>query len=211
MLSSDVTDILAFFGLSLDRWRQGFGTREDAYDWLLSARFLDPLRLHDPPRGAAGRRERTMYHGFFEYAHARLASSAVPPAPVMADRDAAKKEARKRALEEALVYFGRAEEFSASTARNRRERARREVFTSAMVRAWTGLATTDWRVMKRLMDAVRSELGGEDAMLDLEEREIKDAVLRLRPSVEHEVEEEWERVCKAREVESGKTAAELAT
>lgn len=199
LLSSDFTTIAPFFGLSFDRWRQGFATREAVYDWVLSSRFTNVLRLQDPARGANQRRDRTMYHAFFDYARTRAASPLPQPPSAADDGAATSKEARTCALADALVHFGCADEFAAITARRWRERARREVFTSAMVRAWTGLASNDWRAIKRLMDLVRAELGGEDAMLDLQQDEIKDTVVRLRSRAQREVTEEWEQVSRARE------------
>lgn len=198
VLSSDFSSIVPFFGLSMERWQQGFQTRVDVYDWVLSSRFSHPLSTSKVPRRPSNqRRDRHMYHQFFDYADQRDRSSSPSTFNPFAS-----EESRAQILADALAHFNRADEFASITAQRRLERLRRTVFTSAMVREWTGIASDQWRVMRRLMDLVRGELGGEDGMLLLESSAIKDAVLKLRGRAEQEVREEWERIRGQRSAQS---------
>jgi hypothetical protein len=150
----------------------------------------------------AARREREMYSAFFEYARARVATGGGPgPGADSANvGEAAPRFDRASVLREALSYFGCADAFDALTAANAHAHALRTVFTSADVRAWTGLrASEDWRVVKALMDAVRRELGGEEGMLRVGTEAVRECVVRLRPGVEKELRDEWERICRERE------------
>jgi hypothetical protein len=121
-----------------------------------------------------------MFLDFFPYAaeHSSQLSSQAGASPVN----------KAVALAEALEHFGCKAEFERRTRAKQREKALSVVFTSTQVREWTGLQQgPDWRLIKRLMDATRSELGGEEGMLELERDVIRDTVLRLHPQIEKEL------------------------
>ncbi|KAI5121076.1 hypothetical protein M0805_008589 [Coniferiporia weirii] len=72
-LSESLREILAFLGLSLDTWEQGFATREEIFAWVTSSRLFVPRRLtvaYPAQEKRAARQQRAMYDAFLRYSHA---------------------------------------------------------------------------------------------------------------------------------------------
>ncbi|KAI0283986.1 hypothetical protein BGY98DRAFT_639697 [Russula aff. rugulosa BPL654] len=76
LLSTSIPDILPFFGLSLERWRAGFETQQDAFEWVTSSRFYVPGQVSDKTSRVKARVNRGMYQAFLQWSEARVSPAA---------------------------------------------------------------------------------------------------------------------------------------
>jgi hypothetical protein len=198
--------ILPFFGLTYSRWEEGFTTKQDLSDWIMSSHFFDPRTIHDPSSGANSRKDRSFYHDFIAYATSIAQSAQNLPPP----------HDRKAIREEAIDHFGKRAEWESVCAEYRAERIRldvarqaKELLSAAKVIAWTGTDKANWRMLKNVIRMVRAEFGGEEKMVSVTEEEVKAAVMRVMPEAEAQTTKEWEEWMEAKEME--KAASKMAT
>ena len=172
-LSSSFEFILAFFGLSMERWKAGFKTEVDAFEWVTTSRFFHPKKLQGKEnrskRSEKGKRQ--MYNNFTTWVQGQSFNDKVLDSTP------------EITVQEALDYFGKREEYDVTM--NEYDKleilhaARRRVkatFNSALITEWTGLRGFD---VKKVMDKVRERTGGEEAMDGMSMEEVEDLVKRL--------------------------------
>jgi hypothetical protein len=169
---------LPFFQLSLDTWEKGFKTKLQVFEWVASSRFFDHRNFQTKGEGIKKvKRERTMYAEFVEWVENQRERWE-------ADGEVEDGTARKeKAVEEALVYFNKKEEFE-ELARSRLNRTRmKEGFNGHKVNEWAGMAS-NWMEVKRIMDGVRMKIGGDEGIAkflkDSGEEELKKVVLEVK-------------------------------
>jgi len=160
----------------MDDWKAGFNTKQEVFKWAESTRFFDPRRFKTEGLGATKvKLDRKMYAEFVQWAKAKGQEQAT--------LQEAEEEEKKKARDEALVYFNKKEEFEA-LARERSARVRlKDVFNGSNVRNWTGLGE-HWKGVKMIMDRVRQQAGGDEGVLRILDREgeegVKEAVFKVR-------------------------------
>lgn len=172
-LSASFDRILAFFGLSLDRWSAGLSTREEAFEWVATSRFYSPVRIHERQLRAKRRVDREMYQAFIQWNEVR------------ANRDITHQEQAEPlsdVAEEALVYFEKKEEFSRLVKENQRRVRLKQTWNGNVVGGWTGWCGHG---VARVMKYVREKLG-EDRILEMEESELRAAVMEAKEIVQRE-------------------------
>ncbi|ETW81566.1 hypothetical protein HETIRDRAFT_316994 [Heterobasidion irregulare TC 32-1] len=172
-LSASFDRILMFLGLSLDRWSAGLSTREEAFEWVATSRFYSPVRIRERQLRAKRRVDREMYQAFIQWNEAR------------ANRDITHQEQAEPlsdVADEALVYFEKKEEFSRLVKENQRRVRLKQTWNGNVVGGWTG-----WygHGVARVMEYVREKLG-EDRILEMEESELRAAVMEAKEIVQRE-------------------------
>jgi hypothetical protein len=154
---------MAFFGLSMTRWREGFSTHKEVFEWVATSRFFCTgtcFARIDKQREGRERRikdDRKMYWSFLEWAGERERENGRTPGEVFDERTF---------HNEALVHFNRKAEFDAMVHSKAIKQTAKAGFNGTKVGEWTGL-TGRWREVKRIMDAVRKRLGGEEGVAKL--------------------------------------------
>ncbi|KAH7928388.1 hypothetical protein BV22DRAFT_1082931, partial [Leucogyrophana mollusca] len=168
-LTSSPSEIFEFLGLSMDTWKQGFTTQEAAFEFAATSRFFDPQRLHKPKTASKQKTavSRSMYRDFLVWAQGAPAERAVAPT--------------HNAVEEALVHFGRKDEWDARARERYEKNWLKENFNGKLVAEWTGLG---WKGVKTVMDAVRANAGGEQLLVGRELYEVKRLVNETKDALE---------------------------
>ena len=154
-------DILAFFGLSMDRWMQGFATRDDIFAWLATSPFIHVLAArYRSPEYEASRKdrpatnERPMRVNFVNY----LLTHALPDAPGPDEPEAALFAVQgnvEEKVQAALRFFGKAEEHAALLYAGRAQKHAKELLNGTNVNAWTGVCG---KPIRFVMDEVKERL-----------------------------------------------------
>src|SRR6266403_2644198 len=80
-LSTSMSDVMSFFGLSMERWKAGFATQHQAFEWIASSRFFVPGQISDPASRAKSRSDRSMYQAYFHWKDARAKAAAEKDCP----------------------------------------------------------------------------------------------------------------------------------
>ncbi|CAK3837508.1 Hypothetical predicted protein [Lecanosticta acicola] len=120
LLSSDPGKIMAFFGLSAERYWEGFQSMEDFYKWLAECRFISPEIIQikrDDHNERQKERKRTVYSRFLrEWLPARLETDSETTKDVtpQSEHDAEPDFTSKRAelCKEAAEIFAKTEEYA---------------------------------------------------------------------------------------------------
>ncbi|KAF9220951.1 hypothetical protein BS17DRAFT_292538 [Gyrodon lividus] len=169
-LTSSPRVIFDFMGLSMDRWMKGFDTVEDTFKFAATSRFFDPRRLHVPSMRTFHKfvDGRNMYHDFLTWAQDKTPAEYTP-------------KPYQDAVEEALVVFGKKAEWDAAAHERHARMWLKNNFNGKLVAEWTGLG---WRGVKAVMDDVRSSVGGERALLEMDIEKVKGLVLMSQRSLE---------------------------
>ena len=148
-------DVLSFFELSMDRWKQGFATEDDIFAWLATSPFAHPLaaRYRSPEYQAAAAAkervcERPMRKHFAQYLCAY--GVAAPASSLFAQEGRTEEK-----VAAALVFFGKAEEHATLVYISRAQKHSKELLNGTNVMAWTGLAGMPVRAV---MDEVKDRL-----------------------------------------------------
>jgi hypothetical protein len=166
---------MPFFGLSLDTWEQGFTTKLQVFEWVVTSRFFDPTYFKTKGEGIRKvKHDRKMYAEFAFWVESRAEGTA---------RESTPRKEKTEIVAEALVYFNKKEEFE-ELARSRLNRARmKEGFNGCKVNEWAGMGS-HWRGVKLIMDRVRMRLGGDEEVTKLlkerGEEELKELVLEVK-------------------------------
>lgn len=151
VLSSSLPRILNFFGLSFDRWRQGFASEEDIFSWLSSSRFFNPAKLlRSEAANASGRKAREarpMYQRFLDRVRQRKAPQNPPTSASVSL--------------EAIDFFGRRNLYDAVMHIAAVKGHVSSIFSGTLIRDWTGINGVPVRF---IMDEMKRRLGGEDEL-----------------------------------------------
>ena len=218
-------DILAFFGLSMDRWMQGFATRDDIFAWLATSPFIHVLAArYRSPEYEASRKdrpaanERPMRVNFVNY----LLTHALPDAPGPDQPEAALYAVQgnvEEKVQAALRFFGKAEEHAALLYAGRAQKHAKELLNGTNVNAWTGVCG---KPIRFVMDEVKERLSRlpeaepesaaaatapgveawQRALLHMEEEELQKLVVTVKDELEKDgrLEFDW-RAAKAAKLE----------
>ncbi|KAH9997866.1 hypothetical protein BJV77DRAFT_1148089 [Russula vinacea] len=119
LLSSSIVDIFPFFGLSMERWKAGFGSQQEAFEWVTSSRFYVSGRISDRTSRAKS-----------------LANRGIQPQETgeTEDREAIKESVRG----EALAFFGKREEHDALVQANEKRVRLKAIWNGRKVGEWIG-------------------------------------------------------------------------
>ncbi|KAJ7158906.1 hypothetical protein C8R46DRAFT_1110730 [Mycena filopes] len=182
-LSESMDDIMQYMGLSMERWKAGFRTKQDVFEWVGTSSFFDPLHFQSKGPGFKKvKPERKMYAQFVQWVteqQTHLDAASVASTSPMSNEER---------IQHALEYFGKKAEFDALN-REEAEKARlKELkdagFNGVKVREWVGLAEHQWQDVKMIMDEVRGRVGGDPGILKiLDERgqeAMKEYVLQAK-------------------------------
>lgn len=140
-----MSDVLDFLGLSMERWRRGFASEEEIFNWVVSSPFAIALaeRLkakddNDAQPSAKDRGEgRTMRQNFIAFLQ-----SYEFPEEEQGDAESslfATRGNREEKLEAALKYFGKDEEYAAILRAARATVRAKAVLNGKNVQEWTGI------------------------------------------------------------------------
>lgn len=163
----------------MDRWKQGFATKQEVFEWAGTCRLFRPDRFKTQGPGIMKvKEERKMYFQFTQWAKQQGGD-------VGGERDLSEAE-KKRVIDEALDYFHKKEEFEA-LAQARAARVRLKVgFDGKKVNQWCDLGDY-WKGVKLVMDGVRKKCGGDEGVLGIIDSEGEDGVKRLVLQVRDEL------------------------
>jgi len=186
-LSSSIPEIFLFFGLSIERWRAGFATQHEAFEWIASSRFYVPGQVSDRTSRPKSRANRSMYQAFLQWGDAR-ASSAVEIDGLPQEAGGAEdKEAILESVRgEALAFFGKREEHDALVQANERRLRLKAIWNGRKVGEWTG---GSGRMIGKVMNLLRQTIG-EEKIGQMTEEELKQHVLQAKETVELQFTEE---------------------
>ncbi|KAJ7650406.1 hypothetical protein FB45DRAFT_986465 [Roridomyces roridus] len=186
-LSESMDDIVKYMGLSMERWKAGFETKAEIFQWVATSSLFDPMRFRSEGQGITKvNPERKMYAEFVQWVNEQKEHH--DTSCRVLDKD--------EQVQHALKYFGRKEEFD-RLAKEDADRVRlKAAFNGTKVREWTGLTGPQWMELKSIMDRVRQIVGGEPGILDLLEESGEDGLkaLVLRTKEELELEQVTEKL-----------------
>jgi len=185
VLSSSIPDIFPFFGLSVERWREGFATQHEAFEWVASSTFYVHGRLSDRTARAKTRTNRGMYHAFFQWSEARASPAAGDESQSQDVQEAEKEAVIESVRAEALTFFGKQEEHDALARANQRRLRLKAMWNGRKVGEWTG---GNSRIIGRVMDLMRKTIG-EEKISRMTEEELEQHVLQAKEAVELQLEE----------------------
>ncbi|KAF9533105.1 hypothetical protein CPB83DRAFT_845833 [Crepidotus variabilis] len=187
LLSTEFDDILKFLGLSKEVFDRGFNTKRQVFEWAASCKYYDPVRFKTSGQGIRKvKMDRRMYYEFVEWVRqGRGESDLSEDEDESADQLLLDVKANK-AREEALLYFGKKEEYDAVVRERDGRKRLKEVFTGSVVRDWTKLGG-NWKAIKLIVDEVRQRLGGEEGVLAFWEKsgidKLREYVLEVQASL----------------------------
>jgi len=171
----------------MGRWRAGFATQHEAFEWVASSRFYVPGKITDRSSRAKSRATRGMYQAFLRWSDARASTAAENDGQPQVMREPVDKEAIIESVnEEALVFFGKREEHNALVQSNERRLRLKAMWNGRKVGEWTGGGGT---VVGRVMKLLRQTIG-EEKISQMTEEELKQHVLQAKETVELQLAEE---------------------
>ncbi|KAJ7773064.1 hypothetical protein B0H16DRAFT_1511127 [Mycena metata] len=181
-LSVSMDEIMQYMGLSMERWKAGFRTKQEVFEWVATSPLFDPVRFQAEGQGFKKvKPERKMYAQFVQWVREQqkhLVESGSAEGALRHTMD------QEEQVQHALKYFGKKEEFDALNREDAEKARLREGFNGTKVRAWTELTGGQWKELKLIMDEVRGRVGGEPGILKiLDERGeegIKEYVLQAK-------------------------------
>lgn len=132
----------------------------EIFSWVQTSRFFVPSRMTSTPKEVGKRKTRNMYQSFFAH------SLTLAEAGVLVDRPALDPAA---VVQEALVFFGKKEEYDAIVKEKEIRTAFRTKFTGNHVMKWTGLYGF---AVRDVLRGVRERMGNE-GILSATEEEIE--------------------------------------
>lgn len=116
MLSTDPDETLEFFGLSVERYKAGFRTVDDIFQWMSDCRLISRYSLkrqrHVPVTREEKKLTRAMFNTFFaEWLPAHLdgreAATSPSKSTIEETLGPSLSQLRQKYLEEALIFFGK--------------------------------------------------------------------------------------------------------
>jgi hypothetical protein len=188
LLSSSIPDILPFFGLSLERWKAGFETQQDAFEWVTSSRFYLPGQISDKASRAKSRADRGMYQTFLQWCEARVSPAAGYDDQPQEEQETKDKEAMRESVRnDALAFFGKREEHDALVQANERRVRLKAIWNGRKVGEWVGVG--NHRMVGKVMAVMRRTIG-EEKIGQMTEDELKQHVLQASEAIELQLAEE---------------------
>jgi hypothetical protein len=184
--------IMQYMGLSMERWKAGFATKRQVFEWVGESPFFDPTRFRSEGQGFKKvKPERKMYAQFVEWAQGQKERVRDSDPTARGGMD------KQERIQHALVYFHKKAEFDALARETADKALVKEGFNGVKVRLWTGLAVHQWKELKLIMDQVRGWVGGEQGIVKTlgEEGEegLEKLVLRAKNELKIVVEEPHEK------------------
>ncbi|KAI0785256.1 hypothetical protein C8Q75DRAFT_686109, partial [Abortiporus biennis] len=163
-LSKDFPDILSFLGLSLDRWKQGFATQSDVFQWVASSPYFDPRLLSRADTANNARRKardaRPMYQNFLKYVRSIAGTSNNGDTQVhdpSSVKEKGKHRERKQAImSNVLTRYGKRALYDALLRVASIKQHVKDVYTGRLVTEWTGVQGTP---VRWIMNEVERRLG----------------------------------------------------
>ena len=187
-LSFSIPDILPFFGLSLERWKAGFETQQDAFEWVASSCFYIPGQLSDKTSRTKARANRGMYQAFLQWNDARTSPRAANDGQPQEKQGMEDKEAiRESVRKDALAFFGKREEHDALVQANERRVHLKAIWNGRKVGEWVGVEKQ--RMVGRVMATMRQTIG-EEKISQMTEEELKQHVLQASEAIELQLVED---------------------
>ena len=191
-------DILAFFGLSMRRWEQGFASQEDIFRWIATSPFVLPLvkRYRSPNYRASTKEARPMRIDFIRF----LGNPAFEPSVTDPSSVFAGSASHETKLETALKHFGKDKEHATLVYIGRAQRRAREVLNGRTVQQWTGVQGMPVRF---IMDEVKDRLSDtslctdeappstdvptwQRALMPMSEEEVRALVVEVKTQLEQD-------------------------
>lgn len=144
----------------------------------MTSRLFDPRKVL-PIFGTKqkAKDDRTMFYAFPEYVRSHITHDKATTPSVSA------------AQKEALLYFSKNDEFDAIVHEKQLARRTKEIFSGHIVMEWTEVPY--WGVIKKIMDEVRSRIGGEDwreIMVGMSQDQIKSLTIEVKEVILREEE-----------------------
>ncbi|KAI0822245.1 hypothetical protein BC628DRAFT_1327609 [Trametes gibbosa] len=162
-LSSSMVDILAFLGLSMERWQRGFTTQEEVIRWVASSPFATAFsaRLKSgeskqllPKEKGEGRAMRQKFISFLKTHEIDVPTDSIFALP----RD------REEKMHAALRYFGKDKEYASILEIERANERAKTILNGINVQDWTGVTGMPVRFV---LDEVKVRLSARWAERDL--------------------------------------------
>lgn len=187
-LSTSMPDILSFFELSMERWKAGFATQHEAFEWIASSRFYVPGQISIPTSRAKSRSTRSMYQAYFQWNDARAKATAENDDSLSPQKQESndRETAMQTVGQGALVFFGKREEYDALVEENEQRLRVKAMWNGRKVGEWTGW---NGRLIGRLMNFMRQTVG-EQKIGQMTEEELEQQVLRAKDIIEAQLVEE---------------------
>ncbi|KAF8478163.1 hypothetical protein DFH94DRAFT_82836 [Russula ochroleuca] len=198
LLSTSIPDTFPFFGLSMERWKAGFETQQEAFEWVTSSRFYVFGQISDKASRVKSRANRGMYQAFLQWSDSRVIPAAANEGqPQEKEETEDSREAVKESVRgEALAFFGKREDHDALVQANEKRVRLKAIWNGRKVGEWIG----GNRLVGRVMALMRQTMG-EEKIGQMTEEELKQHVLQANETVELQVAEERQAREEAEEAE----------
>lgn len=169
-LSESFSDILDFFGLSMNDWKIGFTTKQAVFEWVASSRLYDPRRVKEPSDSGREKtlRDREMYQAYIEYTRNLLHSGSC-------DSNRSSLQASE-VVREAIGFFNKELEYNNIVSANRRRIALKNAFSGRHVMEWTGASGI---CVRDIMNCVRAKLS-EDDIIQMDEETLRSVTMQAK-------------------------------
>ncbi|KAL6302787.1 hypothetical protein BKA93DRAFT_736030 [Sparassis latifolia] len=189
-ICNTLSPILAYFGLSMDRWAIGFSSQLEIFDWLATSTLFDPCAIvnHHEKLSTVdnskerGRKARAMFQNFVLYARERAESESTPTS----ESDHLHEQELTQAA--VLRHFGRYAAYAAILHADKIRRQVDEVFSGSLVQEWTGVRSVP---VRWVMDGVRERLTARYTKQHLDDNRGQDDIGNL--DLNRELQDERER------------------
>lgn len=165
-------------------WKAGFKTKRDVFEWAGTSKFFVASQFRSEGEGFRKvKPERKMYAEFVEWAMERTAQATTDTIRLSKEEQ---EERQREIRDEALVYFGKKEEFDAVNREHSQRVRLKQTFTGSKVRDWTDLGEY-WKGVKLIMDAVRLRVGGDEGVLKILDGEGEEGLKRIVLEIKDEL------------------------
>ena len=172
----------------MERWKAGFETGQDAFEWVMSSRFYVPGQVSDKASRAKSRANRGMYQAFLQWSEAKVSPAAGDDGQPQEEQGTKDKEAiRESVRKEALVFFGKREEHDALVQANERRMRLKAIWNGRKVGEWLGVGKH--RMISKVMAVMRQTIG-EEKIGQMTEDELKQHVVQTSEAIELQLAEE---------------------
>ena len=170
----------------MERWKAGFETQREAFEWVTSSRFYVSGRISDRTSRAKSLANRGMYQAFLQWSDARVSPAAANDSQPQETGETEDREAIKESVRgEALAFFGKREEHDALAQANEKRVRLKAIWNGRKVGEWIG----GNRLVGRVMALMRRTIG-EEKIGQMTEEELRQHVLQANVTVELQIEEE---------------------
>ncbi|KAJ3484250.1 hypothetical protein NLI96_g5754 [Meripilus lineatus] len=154
-LSSSFEEIMAFFGLSLETWEQGFKSQREIFDWVSTSPYFDAGRMVRSDANNGSRpKARVMRHMYQKFlVHAKDIASKQP-------YDLTQQTTNDVVEQAAIDFFGKRDLYEQLLRVSRAKEKIKAVFSGKLVGQWTGVQGLP---VRWLMDEIQNRLGDDGA------------------------------------------------